>query len=110
MVIRLRPSLACALVLGVFTGGGLGGAAAEAGERAFVVGADVSMLSEIEKAGGAFRGDDGSPGDAIRILRDNGCDLFRLRVFVDPDKDFASTWGATQDLPAVRELAKRVKG
>jgi arabinogalactan endo-1,4-beta-galactosidase len=74
----------------------------------FVLGADVSMLLEIEKAGGVYR--DGGPAkDALRILRDRGLNLFRLRLFANPDPDFAKNWGATQDLNAVRTLAKRVK-
>jgi arabinogalactan endo-1,4-beta-galactosidase len=74
----------------------------------FIVGADVSMLPEIEKAGGVFRVD-GQPRDAIVILRDYGFNLFRVRLFVNPDHDYAKTAGATQDLPCVRTLARRIK-
>lgn len=74
-----------------------------------VAGADISMLPEIEKAGGIFRKSDGSAGDAIQILRDHDFRLFRLRLFVDPTTDFARSYGATQDLKYVRALAKRIK-
>ena len=74
----------------------------------FYVGADVSMLPEIERAGGVYR-DDGQPQDCLRILADHGYNLFRLRLFVNPTKDFNKSWGATQDLACVRALAKRVK-
>lgn len=84
------------------------GARAQGAERALVVGADVSMLGEIEKAGGVFRVA-GRKTDSIRVLRENGCNLFRLRLFVEPSRDFASSWGATQDLAAVRALAERGK-
>lgn len=77
--------------------------------KRLTAGADVSMLLEIEKAGGTFKDADGNAADAIRVLRDNGCELFRLRLFVDPSDDFASTWGATQDIRQVRALGKRVK-
>jgi arabinogalactan endo-1,4-beta-galactosidase len=77
-------------------------------EDGFARGADVSMLLEIEKAGGAFR-DGGAAKDALRILRDRGVDLFRLRLFVNPSKEYAKCWGATQDLDAVRALAKRIR-
>lgn len=75
-------------------------------------GADVSMLLDIEKAGGVYRdGDHAGTGDrdAIAILKDHGCNLFRLRLFVDPVTDFKKAGGATQNLDAVKQLAKRIK-
>lgn len=71
-------------------------------------GADVSMLPEIEKAGGRYF-DGGKPGDAITILRDNNCEWFRLRLFVEPTSDVKKNWGATQDLKTAKTLAKRIK-
>ncbi|WP_428937555.1 glycoside hydrolase family 53 protein [Fontivita pretiosa] len=79
------------------------------GSRPLFIGADISMLPELEKAGAVYRGRDGKPADAIAILRDHGFDLFRVRLFVNPSKDFNRTWGATQDLDYVRALAKRIK-
>lgn len=67
------------------------------------------MLPEIEKAGGAYRNDAGEPADAIKLFKDHGINLFRVRLFVEPSKDFNKVWGATQDLPMVRTLAKRIK-
>jgi arabinogalactan endo-1,4-beta-galactosidase len=77
--------------------------------RPFYRGVDISMLPEIEKAGGIFRNDAGEPADAIKIFRDHGVNMFRVRLFVDPSKDFNKVWGATQDLPMVRTLSKRIK-
>jgi len=74
-----------------------------------IVGADISMLPEIERADGVYRDANGQPADAIRILHDQGFNLFRVRLFVNPSHDFNSTWGATQDLDYVRALGKRVK-
>jgi arabinogalactan endo-1,4-beta-galactosidase len=74
----------------------------------FYAGADISMLPEIEKAGGVYR-QNNEPVDAIKIFRDHGCNLFRLRLFVKPSTDFNRVWGATQDLPMIRALARRVK-
>lgn len=82
--------------------------AADDGKRPFYAGADISMLPEIEKAGGVYRLN-GEPGDAIQIFREHGFNLFRVRLFVSPAKDFNSSWGATQDLEYVRALAKRIK-
>src|SRR5687768_18611934 len=83
-------------------------AAAASAPEEFFAGADVSMLPEIEKAGGVFRRN-GTDGDALKILRDAGCNLFRVRLFVDPDDDFNKNYGATQDLPYVIALSKRIK-
>src|SRR5688572_29920877 len=79
--------------------------AGAAGTREFIAGADISMLPEIEKAGGVFRRADGTPGDAIAILRDHGINLFRVRLFVNPTTDFAKSYGATQNLDYVTALA-----
>ena len=46
-------------------------------------GADLSALERIEQAGGAF-GNGGQPGDAIAILRAQGVNGVRLRLFVNP--------------------------
>lgn len=75
------------------------------GER--IMGADISMLPEIEKAGGVFRNAD-KPTDAVAIFRAHGCNLFRLRLFVNPTTDFNKSWGATQDLKTVLALSKRI--
>jgi arabinogalactan endo-1,4-beta-galactosidase len=88
----------CALLCGV----------ARAADQPFITGADISMLPTIEKAGGVYR-QDGKPSDAIAILRGHGCNLFRVRLFVKPDPDYAKSSGAVQDLPYVRALAKRIK-
>ncbi|MGN6507422.1 MAG: glycoside hydrolase family 53 protein [Tepidisphaeraceae bacterium] len=71
-------------------------------------GADVSGLPDIEKAGGIFR-DHGKPGDEIKILREHGCSLYRVRLFVDPDPDFKHNYGATQNLAMVTSLGQRIK-
>ena len=67
------------------------------------------MLPEIERAGGVFRDENGTPGDEIAILRAHGCQLFRVRLFVDPDPNYSKTDGATQDMSTVRALGKRIK-
>lgn len=83
--------------------------AAQPTSRPFYRGVDISMLPEIEAGGGVFRDDAGQPADAIKIFRDHGVNLFRVRLFVEPSKDFNKVWGATQDLPMVRALARRIK-
>ena len=51
---------------------------------AMFLGADISALERIEQAGGVFR-NAGQAGDAIAILRAQGVNGFRLRLFVDPN-------------------------
>ena len=84
------------------------GTARGASEGRLFVGADISMLPELEEAGATYR-HEGKESDALRIFRDHGFNLFRVRLFVNPTSDFNSSWGATQDLDYVRALAKRVK-
>jgi arabinogalactan endo-1,4-beta-galactosidase len=86
----------------------LTGSFSAAAAETFYAGADISMLPEIENAGGIY-GENGKPTDAIAAMRKRGCNLFRVRLFVNPDPDFHKTDGATQDLAYVRALAKRIK-
>lgn len=47
-------------------------------------GADVGWLSQMESSGRTFRDRQGRTGDLLRILRDEGINSIRLRVWVDP--------------------------
>jgi len=67
-------------------------------------GADISALERIEQAGGVFR-DGGQAGDAIAILRAHGSNLFRLRLFVNPDH----TEVQVNDLDYTVRMAVRIK-
>jgi arabinogalactan endo-1,4-beta-galactosidase len=70
----------------------------------FLVGADVSALSTLESHGAVYRRE-GRKEDALKILRDEGMNCFRLRLFVAPDgKDVV-----TNDLDYTLALARRVK-
>ena len=79
-----------------------------AAASAFYFGADISSLSDLEKLGAVFH-DQGKPVDAITLFHTRGMNLFRLRLFVNPDHDFNKSGGATQDLAMVLALAKRIK-
>jgi len=102
-VIRAIMVIAMAVVCGQFLCPN-----ARASDLPFITGADVSMLPTIEKCGGVFS-DGGKRGDAIQILADHGCNLFRARLFVKPDPDYVKNFGAVQNLDYVRALAKRIK-
>jgi len=65
-------------------------------------------LLDMEHDGAKFFDGDRAE-DEIAILRRHGCEIFRVRLFVDPDKDPQHNYGATQDLAAVRLLGQRIK-
>ena len=69
-----------------------------------LLGADISALAKIEQAGGVFR-DGGQARDAIAILRSRGADIFRLRLFVNPNDSDVQV----NDLPYTVQLAGRIK-
>jgi len=49
-----------------------------------ILGADISSLKKSEDLGGIYKYSDGTEADALQILRDQGLNYARLRVFVDP--------------------------
>src|SRR5512146_2350388 len=67
-------------------------------------GGDISALARIEQAGGVYR-NNGTSGDAIAILKAQGSNTFRLRLFVDPNNQDVQV----NDLPYTIALAKRIK-
>ena len=73
----------------------------------FYRGADVSLLPFIEQQGGVFK-DNGRVEPLENILVDHGANLFRLRLFVNPDPNYADTGGAIQDLNYDIALAQRL--
>ncbi|HDN9019190.1 MULTISPECIES: glycoside hydrolase family 53 protein [Aeromonas] len=76
----------------------------------FIKGADVSMLAEVEKHGGKFFDEHGNPQDAMAILKENGFNYIRLRLWVDPkDADGKPYGGGNNDLATTIALAKRAK-
>ena len=49
-----------------------------------ILGADISSLKKSEDKGGVYAYSDGTQADALQILKDQGMNYARLRVFVDP--------------------------
>jgi arabinogalactan endo-1,4-beta-galactosidase len=72
------------------------------------MGADVSLLPFIEQQGGVFKSN-GVAKPADEILYDAGANLFRLRLFVNPDPNYADTDGAIQSLNYDLSLAQTLK-
>lgn len=78
-------------------------------EKPYAVGADISWLQSQEDHGVRFS-DGGIEGDAIEILRDNGFNYIRLRLFVNPKSELGySQRDGYCDLEHTLAMAKRVK-
>ncbi|MEV6104502.1 glycosyl hydrolase 53 family protein [Streptomyces sp. NPDC051940] len=67
-----------------------------------VRGVDVSSLPKNEDHGALYRRADGSPGDALDILRGAGADYARLKVWMDPADGY-------NDKAHVLAMARRIK-
>ena len=75
----------------------------------FIMGADVSMLRQIEISGGKYYVN-GVEKDCLRILRDHGVNWIRLRVWNDPtDEHGQGLGGGNNDLARTVEMAARAK-
>lgn len=78
-------------------------------EKTYAVGADISWLQWQEDSGVRFS-DGGTEGDAIAILRDNGMNYIRLRIFVNPRSELGySQRDGYCDLEHTLAMAKRIK-
>lgn len=79
------------------------------GEIPYTVGADISWLQSQEDRGTEFS-DGGIKGDALEILRDNGFNYIRLRLFVDPRSELGySRREGYCDLEHTLQMAHRIK-
>src|SRR5690349_16858467 len=58
----------------------------------FIMGADVSMLKQIEDSGGKFY-DKGVEKDALTILKEHGVHWIRLRIWNDPTDEAGNYLG-----------------
>ncbi len=76
----------------------------------WIKGMDLSTLLEVERCGGKFY-DRGIRGDAMKILKEYGMNLLRLRLWNDPFAEDGSPYGAGgNDIETTLALAKRAKG
>ncbi|MFD1955574.1 arabinogalactan endo-beta-1,4-galactanase [Paenibacillus thailandensis] len=70
-------------------------------KQSFIAGMDVSFLDEIEQAGGAFY-EAGVRKDCLEIMKDNGVNSIRLRLWNEPP-------GGMCNLERTLVMAKRIK-
>ena len=78
-------------------------------EKPYATGAEISWLQWQEDSGVKFS-DGGVEGDALEILRDNGFNYIRLRLFVNPKSELGySQREGYCDLEHTLAMAKRIK-
>jgi arabinogalactan endo-1,4-beta-galactosidase len=88
----------------------------------FIMGADVSMLGQLESSGAVFSDEKGKAGDCLAILKSGGVNWIRLRIWNDPvnREDVVDSGrvlsragdpvgGGNDDLAAYIRIAKRAK-
>ncbi|MGL9744961.1 glycosyl hydrolase 53 family protein [Enterococcus mundtii] len=77
--------------------------------KELIRGADISILADMEKSGAGYY-ENGVKKDALQILKNNGVNYVRLRLWQDPYDDQGNSYGAgTNDLKTTIALAKRAK-
>lgn len=77
---------------------------AQSNDNKFVLGADLSWVTEQESRGQKFYNYNGEERDAFALMKEMGLDMVRLRVWVDPSKH--GNWCDKND---VLNKAKRAK-
>lgn len=84
-------------------------AATSASTSDFIRGVDVSTLDMLEKLGAHYYSN-GVEGDALQILKNNGANYVRLKLWVDPyDTEGNAYGGGNNDFNTTLSLAKRAK-
>lgn len=112
---RLKPALlavclSCGLAASAFAADAVKTRPFNAMPADFIKGADISTLLEAEQHGAKFYNQNGQQQDAIAILKANGVNTVRLRLWVDPQDASGNTYGGgSNNLENTIALAKRVK-
>jgi arabinogalactan endo-1,4-beta-galactosidase len=91
-------------------------------KKDFIMGADVSMLNQLESVGAVFSDEKGKAGDCLAILKSGGINWIRLRIWNDPvnredvldsghvlSRAGDPVGGGNDDLAAYIRIAKRAK-
>ncbi|MBF2790205.1 MULTISPECIES: arabinogalactan endo-beta-1,4-galactanase [Enterobacter] len=112
---RLKPALlavclSCGLAASAFAAEAVKTRPFNAMPADFIKGADISTLLEAEQHGAKYYNQNGQQQDAIAILKANGVNTVRLRLWVDPQDASGNTYGGgSNSLENTIALAKRVK-
>ncbi|KAA8997334.1 galactosidase [Affinibrenneria salicis] len=76
----------------------------------FIKGVDISTLAAVEQHGGQFYDEHNVRQDPLTILKHNGVNYVRLRLWVDPKDGAGNRYGGgDNDLATTLALAKRAK-
>lgn len=74
----------------------------------FYVGSDISSLLEVEENGGFFYHNATSSEDVLKILKDNGINSVRIRIWNDPVDENGISYGCGHnDLATAIQIGKR---
>lgn len=76
----------------------------------FMIGADISEVPAFEARGGAYMGPDGTTADICKVMKDNGFDIIRLRLFVNPEAEGGYSGEGFCGTESTIEFAKRIIG
>jgi arabinogalactan endo-1,4-beta-galactosidase len=96
--------LRTALALGLVWGTALV-AAPSAAAQTFAKGADIGWLQQMEATGYVFHNEQGAVQDCFAILKAQGINAIRLRVFVNPSDDKASGHCSPAEVVAMAKRA-----
>ncbi|WP_223648947.1 glycoside hydrolase family 53 protein [Hymenobacter psoromatis] len=96
----IKRFFCAALLLGAAS---LGAPAASA--QSFAKGADVGWLQQMEATGYVFHNEQGQAQDCLAILKAQGINSIRLRVFVNPSADKASGHCSPAEVTAMAKRA-----
>ena len=106
----LAVSLACCFSAGTLAADALQTKAFSNMPADFIKGADISTLLDAEKHGAIFYDQNNQRKDPIAILKENGVNYVRLRLWVDPQSASGEDYGGgNNDLATTLALAKRAK-
>lgn len=75
----------------------------------FIMGADISSVIALEKAGAKYYNSKGREEDLFKILADNGINAVRARLWYDPQSPDGVKGGGDNGLPTALAIAKRAK-
>lgn len=74
----------------------------------FYVGCDLSSIIEVEENGGIFYDDAGNKKDVFKILKENGINSIRIRIWNDPvDKNGTPYANGHNDLDTAIQIGQR---
>ena len=77
-------------------------------KTAFVKGADVGWLPQMEATGYKFYDKDGTQKECLQLLKDRGMNSVRLRVWVNPNDDKASGHCSKDETVAMALRAQKI--